>query len=168
MLCECFLGIEPHWALWKRIFAVWRPLNYQTGGFNCTVHPDVEYFILRMPKNNPGWRTRWFYARDQPAAGQNFRLEEFRATNALRPRVSWAHELSNKEIAIIEPLMEKIRQLRSIPEKEVTGLQLICTFIKRRVQPLAARAHCMWDYTGRWDSTRFTSDKLKEAKIDDG
>jgi hypothetical protein len=86
------------------------------------VHPDVEYFILRMPENNPGWRTRWFYARDQPAAGQNFRLEEFRATNALWPRVSWAHGLSNEEIAIIEPLMEKIRQLRSVPEKEVTGL----------------------------------------------
>jgi hypothetical protein len=111
MLCECFLGIEPHWALWKQIFAVRRRLNYQTGGFNCTVHPDVEYFILRTPENNPGWRTRWFYARDQPVAGQNFGLEEFRATNALRPRVSWAHELSNKEIAIIEPLMEKIRQL---------------------------------------------------------
>jgi hypothetical protein len=121
-----------------------------------------------MPENNLGWGTRWFYAKDQPVASQDFGLEEFHLTNALRPRVSWAHELSNEEIAIIEPLMEKIRQLRSIPEKEVTGLQLIRTFIKRRVQPLAARAHCMWDYTGRWDSTRFTSDKLKEAKIDDG
>jgi hypothetical protein len=100
MLRECFLGIEPHWALWKRIFAVRRPLNYQSGGFNCTVHPDVEYFILRTPENNPGWRKRWFYARDQPAASQNIGLEEFRATNAIRPRVSWAHELGNKEIAI--------------------------------------------------------------------
>jgi hypothetical protein len=26
----------------------------------------------------------------------------------------------------------------------------------------------MWDYTDRRDSTRFTSDELKEAKIDDG
>jgi hypothetical protein len=26
----------------------------------------------------------------------------------------------------------------------------------------------MWDYTDRWDSTRFTSNELKEAKIDDG
>jgi hypothetical protein len=64
-----------------------------------------------MPENNPGWISRWFYARDQPTAGQNFGLEEFCATSALRPRVSWAHELSNEEIAITEPLMEKIRQL---------------------------------------------------------
>jgi hypothetical protein len=26
----------------------------------------------------------------------------------------------------------------------------------------------MWDYTGRRDSTRFSSDELREAKIDDG
>jgi hypothetical protein len=26
MLCECFLGIEPHWALWRRIFMIRQPL----------------------------------------------------------------------------------------------------------------------------------------------
>jgi hypothetical protein len=53
-LCECFLGIEPHWALWRRIFVITRPLQYQTGGFNCSVWPKVDYFSLRMPENNPG------------------------------------------------------------------------------------------------------------------
>jgi hypothetical protein len=36
-LCECFLGIETHWALWRRIFVIRRPLHYQTGGFSCQV-----------------------------------------------------------------------------------------------------------------------------------
>jgi hypothetical protein len=27
-LCECFLGIEPHWALWRRISAIQHPLRY--------------------------------------------------------------------------------------------------------------------------------------------
>jgi hypothetical protein len=54
-----------------------------------------------------------------------------------------------------------------MPEKEVSGLQLIRTFIDRRVQPLSARAHCMWDYIGHWDSTRFSPDELKEVEIDD-
>jgi hypothetical protein len=49
--------------------------------------------------------------------------------------------------------MEKIQQLRATPEKELLGLQLICTFIERRVQPLVARAHCMWDYTDHRDPT---------------
>jgi hypothetical protein len=27
-LCECFLGIEPHWALWRRIFMIRQPLRF--------------------------------------------------------------------------------------------------------------------------------------------
>jgi hypothetical protein len=105
-------------------------LSYQTGGFNCTVHPDVDYFTLQTPENNPGWRTKWFYAKDQPATSQNFGIEDFHATSDLRARVSWAHALTDEEIATTEPLMEKIKQMRSVPGKEVTGLQLICTFIE--------------------------------------
>jgi hypothetical protein len=81
---------------------------------------------------------------------------------------SWVHELNEEEMVITEPLMEKIRQLWATPKKEVSGLQLICTVIERRIQPLAARAHCMWDYIDRRDSTQFTFDELKEAEIDDG
>jgi hypothetical protein len=110
-LCECFLGIEPHWALWRRIFVIRRPLQFQTGGFSCQVRPDVPYFNLQMPENNPGWRTKWFYAKDKFSSGETFGLEEFQATTILRPRVSWKHDLSDEEMKITEPLMEKIQQL---------------------------------------------------------
>jgi hypothetical protein len=116
-----------------------------------------------MVENNPGWRTKWFYAKDKSLAGQNFGLEEFRPTTTIRPQASWAHELSEEEMKITQPLMEKIQQLWATPKKELSGLQLIRTFIERRVQPLAARAHCMWDYTDRRDPTRISSDELKEA-----
>jgi hypothetical protein len=66
-----------------------------------------------------------------------------------------------------EPLMKQIQELRSTTKKELSGIQLICTFIERRVQPLAARAHCMREYTDRRDLMRMSSDELKEAKIDD-
>jgi hypothetical protein len=168
MLCECILGIEPHWALWRRIFVIRRPLHYQTDGFSYQVRPDVEYFNLRKPENNPGWRTKWFYAKDKPSAGQEFRLDEFCPTNILRPRAPWGHELTKEEMTTMEPLMEKIQQLRATPEKEVSGLQLIRTFIERRIQPLTARAHYMWDYTDRRDLTQFSSDELREAEINDG
>jgi hypothetical protein len=101
------------------------------------VRQDVEYFNLQTPENNPGWRTKWFYAEDKSIAGQNFGLEEFRPTTTIRPRASWAHELSEEEMKITQPLMEKIQQLRAMPRKELSGLQLICTFIERRIQPLA-------------------------------
>jgi hypothetical protein len=69
---------------------------------------------------------------------------------------------------ITEPLMKKIQELQSTPKKELSGIQLIRTFIMRRVQPLAARAHCMWEYTDRRDPTRMSSDELKGVEIDDG
>jgi hypothetical protein len=63
--------------------------------------------------------------------------------------------------------MVKITQLRSVLGKEVTRLQLIRTFIERRIQPFVASAHYMWDYTGRQNPTRFTFDELKEVEIDE-
>jgi hypothetical protein len=63
--------------------------------------------------------------------------------------------------------MEKIQQLRATPKKELSGVQLIRTFIQRQIQPLADRAHCMWDYTDRRDSTRISPDELHEVDIDD-
>jgi hypothetical protein len=69
---------------------------------------------------------------------------------------------------ITHPMMEKIQQLWATPKKELSGIQLIRTFFERRVQPLAARAHFMWDYIDRRDPTRVSSDKLKEAEVDDG
>jgi hypothetical protein len=131
------------------------------------VRPDVPYFNLQTPENNPGWRTKWFYAKDKFSAGEDFGLEEFWATTVLRPRVSWRHELSDEEMKTTEPLMEKIQQLRATPKKELLGIQLIRTFIERRIQPLAARANCMWDYSDRRDSTRISLDELHEAEIDD-
>jgi hypothetical protein len=52
-LCECFLGIEPYWALWHQIFIIRCPLQFQSGGFSCQVRPGVPYFNLQMPENNP-------------------------------------------------------------------------------------------------------------------
>jgi hypothetical protein len=111
MLCEYFLGIKPHWALWHRIYAVRHPLRYQTDSFSCQVRSDVPYFNLQTPENNPGWRTKWFYTKNKFSTGEDFGLEEFRATTILRPRASWRHELSDEEMKITEPLMEKIQQL---------------------------------------------------------
>jgi hypothetical protein len=142
-------------------------LPFQTGGFGCQVRPDVEYFNLQTPENNPGWRTKWYYAKDKSSDDENFGLEEFQPTGTLRPRVSWKHDLSDEEMKITEPLMEKIQQLRATPKKELSGIKLIRTFIEHRIQPLAARAHCMWDYSDRRDSTRISQDELREAEIDE-
>jgi hypothetical protein len=63
--------------------------------------------------------------------------------------------------------MDKIQQLRATPKKELSGIQLIRTFIERRIQPLSARVHYMWDYTDCQDLTQISPDELKEAEVVD-
>ena len=165
-LCECFLGVDPHWVLWKRLFCVKRQGRYQTGGFGCYVRPEIKYFDLHLPENNQGWRTKWFYVKDKHVDGQKLGLDEFRATSDLQPKVLWRNSVTEEEVAAMEPLMKKILELHSTAGMEVTGLQLIRVFLERRVQPLMARARGMWEYSGRRDSTRISSDELKDEEVD--
>ncbi|KAK1606461.1 hypothetical protein QYE76_030134 [Lolium multiflorum] len=52
-LCECFLGVPPNWALWKRIFLLRRNASrnatYNIGGVVICVRTDVEYFDVKFP-----------------------------------------------------------------------------------------------------------------------
>ncbi|KAK1696404.1 hypothetical protein QYE76_013101 [Lolium multiflorum] len=71
-LCECFLGVQPNWALWKRIFLVRRNgssnIAYNIGGVVICVRPDVEYFDVKFPDSVQGWRRKWI--RVQPAGSK--------------------------------------------------------------------------------------------------
>jgi hypothetical protein len=99
-LCEYFLGVEPHWALWKRIFGVKRQALYQTRGFGCFMRAKLKYFNLRTLENNLGWQQKWLYVKDQPSAGREIGLEEFRVASDLQARQSWENSLSEEEMAI--------------------------------------------------------------------
>ena len=46
-LCECFLGVFPHWGLWKYLFDMKRTCKfYETGGVQVSVKNEVVYFNL--------------------------------------------------------------------------------------------------------------------------
>jgi hypothetical protein len=57
-LCECFLGIHPHWSLWKRIFYLRRNnsrnVTYNVGGVCICFRPDVDYFDVKFPDSIQG------------------------------------------------------------------------------------------------------------------
>ncbi|KAK1663187.1 hypothetical protein QYE76_051346 [Lolium multiflorum] len=68
-LCECFLGVQPNWALWKRIFCLHRNgshgVAYNIGGVVICVRSDVEYFDVKFPDSVQGWRKRWLYVHEE-------------------------------------------------------------------------------------------------------
>jgi hypothetical protein len=52
IVCEAFLGIDPHWGLWKKVFFVKRHSGgsgpYVVGGANFIVRKEVNYFNFPM------------------------------------------------------------------------------------------------------------------------
>ena len=62
--------------------------------------------------------------------------------------------------------MEKVLKLQTTAGREVTGIHLLAIMAKRRVQPLRARAHAMWGYSGASDPTRSRAVELSDAEAE--
>ena len=124
VLCECFLGVHPHWGLWKKIFNVKRNAGangvYAVGGFNIQARKEVEYFDLQQVESAQNWRKRWFYV-----SARQDGLPAFDASASLEKTRAWLHQTTDAEEAESKPLMEKIAKLLKTTGREVSGLHLI-------------------------------------------
>jgi hypothetical protein len=74
-LCESFLGIEPHFLLWRSIF--WFRPNValakkpELGGAVVSVRPEAQYLEFSFATSVQGWRTKWFYIKDRKASPED-------------------------------------------------------------------------------------------------
>ncbi|KAK1664062.1 hypothetical protein QYE76_052221 [Lolium multiflorum] len=61
-VCEAFLGIDPHWGLWRKIFYVKRHNDSNgppvVGGVGFVVRKEVDYFDYPMKESVQGWRNK--------------------------------------------------------------------------------------------------------------
>ena len=89
-----------------------------------------------MLESIQGWRKKWFYIHDELGASQQFGLAKFSADVVVTKKRSWRHELSTAEAAGADKLMTRVLALLKTVGKEVSGVQIISTFVRRRVQPL--------------------------------
>ena len=48
----------------------------------------------------------------------------------------------------------------------VTGMDLLEVFLRRRIQPLQARDHPMWMYSGTAETTRIHPEEVDEATLE--
>jgi hypothetical protein len=59
-LCESFLGVEPHWTLWKFLFCLCPSVsllkNPELGGAVVSVCAEVYYLEFSMVALVQGWR----------------------------------------------------------------------------------------------------------------
>ncbi|KAK1691841.1 hypothetical protein QYE76_008538 [Lolium multiflorum] len=161
-LCECFLGVPPNWALWKRIFYLRRNgshnFTYNIGGVVICVRPDVEYFDVKFPDSVQGWRKRWLYVREESANSVEYNIAPFDGSAKILRRRSWDAEATEEEKASTEALMSRIHELQNTRGKELSGIQITAYFLRIRVQPLQARKNPLWTYAGEKDANRISKD----------
>jgi hypothetical protein len=62
-LCESFLGIEPHFLLWKFLFrlcpSVALSKKPELGGAVISFHAESQYLVFSMAASVQGWRKKW-------------------------------------------------------------------------------------------------------------
>ena len=63
----------------------------------------------------------------------------------------------------MKTLVERVVQL---VRDGVTGMDLLEVFLSRRIQPLQARDHPMWMYSGLEDSTRIHPEDVSEDTLE--
>ena len=106
-LCEAFLGIYPHWGLWRRLFSVKRTnSDYAVGRVGISIGDKDSYFDLEKIDSVSGWRKGWFYLKDRCVAGQRFGLASFNPGARVVRQASWSHSLTAAELSELTPYLE--------------------------------------------------------------
>ncbi|KAK1679814.1 hypothetical protein QYE76_040662 [Lolium multiflorum] len=160
-LCEAFLGVQPNWALWKRIFFCRRNgsanVAYNIGGVVISVRSSVNYFDVKLPDSVQGWRKKWLYIREENDGCAEDNIPPFDGAEKILRRRSWDAEATEEERTSTEALMTHIHELQNTRGKELSGIQITAYFLRTRVQPLQARKNPFWNYAGDEDADRLST-----------
>jgi hypothetical protein len=117
-----------------------------------------------MKESVQGWRSKWFYLRDQ--------LHQV-TTQACRNLLMCLRQCrrSHGETFWL-PKKKYIRWVvrKGLEVKDVDGQTMICTvivvvFLRRRIQPVMSRAHHMWLYSGPKDETRVNATEFSDKEL---
>jgi hypothetical protein len=134
--CEAFLGIEPHWDLFRFLFRV-KPhptaknLSVVGGaGIQLRQQAGDRYLSYKFPSNIPGWKNHWFYIENHAPQLP----EKSGKPPVMRPE--WNTELSRADLDQVDELLAIIAAQKEIG---VTGASVMFSFFKRRIQPIQQR-----------------------------
>jgi hypothetical protein len=157
-LCESYLGILPHFGLWKYLYH-FRP--GMAGGQHQLVGVaslemrcgrKTEYLDIPLKDNIKGWRLEWFIVENH---GNSIPPRSVRQPDVRAP--SWTESPKDLEIAEARVLLAEVGLLK---EKGLTTEAMVADFIFKNIQPLKDRAYPAYLYRGVTDSTRVTNRRI--------
>nr|ABF97189.1 retrotransposon protein, putative, unclassified [Oryza sativa Japonica Group] len=155
--CEAFLGIRPHFALFRRIFFLKPQPNKNKScvvggaGFQLRGTLSQKYFSMPFKTSNKGWHANWFYVQNPEPA-----LPEY----CCLPPVyqdTWNSLPMGDEAAQAVELMERMIKLK---EQGLQGEQITRHFIKCRLAPIKERSRTAFEFDGKHDPNREDPDSL--------
>ncbi|KAK1678046.1 hypothetical protein QYE76_038894 [Lolium multiflorum] len=82
-----------------------------------------------------------------------------------KPKDSWKNILSADERASAEELFAKFLRIKEADGQTMIGTEVAAVFLKCRIQPVMARVHPMWLYSGPKDETRINAADLSEKEL---
>jgi hypothetical protein len=150
-LCEAFLGILPHFGLWKYLYHC-RPS--MAGGQHQLISGaslelrrgrKAEYLDIPLKDNIKGWCLEWFTMENH---NKSLPPRPGRQPDIRTP--SWEEYPSYLEVANAKVLLTKICSLK---DKGLTAEVVVANFIFKNIQPLKDRVYPAYLYTGVNDST---------------
>jgi hypothetical protein len=162
--CKAFLGIKPHWILFRKFFQV-KPQPSASnprvvGGAGIQMREDAveQYLSYKLIDSNQDWKAKWFYVTNHHP--------ELPKPSGKQPKHHpwWNSEPTMQEGLQLPELLAKIKALR---EDGLRAEHVAFSFMKRRVQPLMARDTLGYEYTGDDDTSRMPGDEVGDDDIVD-
>jgi hypothetical protein len=162
--CEAFLGIKPHWILFRKFFRV-KPQpsasnSRVVGGAGIQMREDAaeQYLSYKLIDSNQDWKAKWFYIMNHhPGLPKSSGKQP-------KHRPWWNTEPTMQEGIQLPELLARIKALR---EAELRAEHVAFSFMKRRVQPLMARDTLGFEYTGDDDTSQMPGDEVDDDDIVD-
>jgi hypothetical protein len=117
-LCESFLGIDPHFLLWRSLFRLRPSVSLakkpELGGACISVCSESQYLEFSISTLVQGWRTKWFYIKDRKnSSADKYGIAPFDASQELKKLVSRDSPPTEAEMEEIKPLLARIQELKS-------------------------------------------------------
>jgi hypothetical protein len=162
--CEAFVGIKPHWILFRKFFRVKPQLSTNdlrvVGGSGIQMREDAanQYLLYKLIESNQDWKAKWFYI-----SNHHPELPKPRGKQ-LKHRAWWNTKPTMQEGIQLPELMKKIKAHR---KAGLRAEHVAFRFMKRRVQPLMARDTLGYQYTGDEDTSRMPGNEVDDDDIVD-
>jgi hypothetical protein len=151
--CEAFLGIKPHWILFRKFFQV-KPQPSDSnprvvGGAGIQMREDAaeQYLSHKLIDSNHDWKSKWFYV-------TNHHPELPKPSGKQPKHRPWWNSEPTMQGLQLPKLLAKLKALR---EARLRAEHVAFSFMKRRVQPLMVRTMC-GSRTGGWSLPCVMSD----------